>query len=156
MRIDSKLLTWSSTYSVGIRVIDEQHRELINLINDMYNHVNNDESSECAYFKNIIHQIVDKIKIHFETEEKILIATKFRGYAEHKKTHDSFLLTVIENVLKFETGKKISLVSFSLFLKDWVLTHIAIMDKQYYEFLKKVASQKVRTKRDNTLEDIAC
>jgi len=37
VRIDSRLVTWSSTYSVGIKIIDEQHKKLLDLVNDMFN-----------------------------------------------------------------------------------------------------------------------
>jgi len=155
MKVETKLLAWSDRYSVGIKIIDEQHKELIDLINDMYDHVNNDDTSERIYFKAILRHIIDKIKTHFETEEKILRATNFQGYAEHKKTHDSFLLTVIENILKFESGKRVSLVSFTIFFKNWILSHILMMDKQYYKYFRGIASRRTNGRLSITSEDIA-
>jgi hemerythrin len=142
MRIDSKLVTWSSTYSVGVRLIDDQHKGLLNLVNDMYNHVVDDEAAERAYFKKVIQEAVKYVKVHFATEERVMLAAKFKGYAEHKRAHDSFILTVIDNIREFETGKKMNLATFTHFLKDWILTHIAIMDKQYFEYLKRIAIRK--------------
>jgi len=156
MNTKSNLVTWSSTYSVGVRSIDAQHMELINLVNDMYNHIVGDEKAERAYFKKVIHNAVEYVKVHFATEEKILLATKFPGYAEHKKAHDLFILTVLENIRAYEDGKKMNLASFTHFLKDWILTHIAIMDKQYFNFLKKIATRKANGKLSVTREDIAC
>jgi len=156
MNKNSNLITWSSTYSVGIKSIDDQHKELINLVNDMYNHIPGDEKTERAYFKNVIHQIVEYVKTLFATEEKILLASKFPGYAEHKKAHDLFILTVIENIRDYEDGKKINLASFTYFLKDWILTHIAITDKQYFDYLKRIVIRKANSKSSFTREDIAC
>ena len=96
---DSNLVTWSGTYSVGIKLIDDQHKELFNLVNDMYNHVNNDdEAAERAYFQSVIRQVVGYVKTHFATEEKIMEKTRFQGYAEHKKVHDSFILRVVDTI----------------------------------------------------------
>jgi hemerythrin len=129
-------------FSVGIKVIDDQHKSLLDLVNDLFNHATGDEKAERAYFKKVIHQAVEYIKVHFATEEKIMTATKFPGYAEHKKTHDDFVLTVVQNVKDFEAGKRLTLTKFSYFLKDWILTHIAVMDKKYFDYFKKIATRK--------------
>jgi len=139
----SNLVTWSSTYSVRIKLIDDQHKELFRLVNDMYNHVNeDDEEAERAYFQSVIRQVVDYVKIHFATEEKIMKKAKFQGYLGHKKVHDAFILRVVSTIQKFDEGKKVPLTSFTHFIKDWILTHIAIMDKQYFEYLLRIASRK--------------
>jgi len=156
MKVNSNLVTWSSTYSVGVRSIDAQHMELINLVNDMYNHIVGDEKAERAYFKKIIHNAVEYVKVHFATEEKILLATKFPGYVEHKRAHDLFILNVIENIRDYEEGKKINLAAFTHFLKDWILSHIAVMDKQYFLYLKRIATRKANGKLSVTRENIAC
>jgi len=156
MNMESNLVTWSSTYSVGIRAIDAQHMELINLVNDMYNHIVGDEEAERAYFKEVINHAVEYIKVHFATEEKIMRATKFPGYLEHKRAHDLFILNFIENIRDYEDGKRVNLASFTHFLKDWILSHIAIMDKQYFVFLKKIATRKANGKLTVSKEDIAC
>jgi hemerythrin len=156
MGTNTDLVTWSSTYSVGVESIDAQHKELINLVNDMYNHTFIDEQSERAYFKNVIHQTVEYVKTHFPAEEKILLATKYPGYAEHKKAHDLFILTVFDNIRDFDDGKKINLAAFTHFLKDWILAHIAITDKQYFDSLKRIIIRKTNKNLNVTRENIAC
>jgi hemerythrin len=156
MKINNDLVTWSQTFSVGVRVIDDQHKELLDLVNDMYNHIVGDEKAEKAYFKKIINKAVEYVKVHFATEEKILKAIKFHGYAEHKRAHDSFILKVVENIQDYESGKRVTLASFTHFLKDWILTHIAIMDKDYFEYFKKVATRKADGRLTIAREDIAC
>ncbi|MCL2066973.1 MAG: bacteriohemerythrin [Treponema sp.] len=150
----SELVTWSSTFSVGIKLIDEQHKGLLELVNDMFNHAVGDAAVERVYFQSVIQKAVNYVKIHFATEEKIMIATKFSGYREHKKAHDTFVLTVVENIRDFEAGRKFSLSTFTKFLKEWVLTHIAIMDKQYFEYFKKIASRKADGRLSITSADV--
>ena len=152
--VKSQLVTWSSTFSVGVKMIDEQHKGLLSLVNDMFNHVVGNEAEERAYFKNIIHKMVQYTKIHFATEEKIMAATKFSGYAEHKRAHDRFVLTVVNYVRDFEAGRKFSLAIFTKFLKEWILTHIAIMDKGYFEYFRKIASRKADGKLSISSADI--
>ena len=153
-KIKTKLVTWSSTFSVGVKLIDDQHKGLFNLVNDLFNHVIGDEAEEQIYFQKIIQKTVQYIKVHLATEEKIMIATNFPGYAEHKKAHDSFVLAVVNYTQDFEAGKKQTLSSFTRFLKDWILTHIAIMDKQYFEYFRKIASRKADGKLSISSADV--
>jgi len=156
MKLNENLVNWSTTYSVGVKVIDDQHKGLLNLVNDMYNHVTGNEEEEREYFKKIIQEAVNYVKVHFATEEKIMRAIKFQGYAGHKKAHDSFILTVVENIRDYESGKRVTLSSFTHFLKDWILTHIAIMDKQYFDYFMKIATRKENNQLSITSADIAC
>jgi hemerythrin len=157
MMFDSNLVTWSGTYSVGIKLIDDQHKELFNLVNDMYNHVNNDdEEAERVYFHGVIMQVIDYVKKHFATEEKIMKRTHFKGYGAHKMEHDTFILRVVEFINTFDEGKKVPLITFTHFIKDWILTHIAIMDKQYFNYLMKIASRKPDGRLGVNQAAIAC
>jgi hemerythrin len=78
-----KHVTWSDRYSMGIKVIDDQHKGLLDIVNDLFNHASGDEYEEREYFKSVIQEAVKYIKVHFETEEKLMTATKFPGYAEY-------------------------------------------------------------------------
>ena len=152
--IDFELISWSKTFACGISLIDDQHKNLVDLLNEMFNHVSGDEEQENAYLKKIIHEAVGYTKVHFATEEKIMLVTQFSGYAEHKAAHDKFILTVAKHISDFASGKRLSLYSFTNYIKNWVLSHIAVMDKQYFVYLKKIATHKASGKVSITLEDI--
>jgi hemerythrin len=140
---------------MGIRLIDDQHKGLLDFVNELFNHSTGNEIAERAYFKKVIGQAVDYVKVHFATEEHYMLATKFPGYEEHKKVHDDFVLTIIKTVKDFESGKRLVLVNFSRFLKDWVLSHVAVMDVKYSEYFKKIASRKEDGKLSINAEDVA-
>ncbi|MCL2720218.1 MAG: bacteriohemerythrin [Treponema sp.] len=154
MDIKNELITWSDKFSCGIKLIDDQHKELVALVNEMFNHVTGNDLQEHNYFNRVINDAVSYVKVHFATEEKLMLATKFDGYAEHKKEHDSFVLAVVENIKDYEAGKRLTLSSFTRFLKDWVLPHIALMDKKYFEYFKKVATRKADGKLSITSADV--
>jgi len=135
-------VSWSESYSMGIKIIDDQHKGLLDFVNDLFNHSTGNELEEQAYFKEVIQQAVQYIKNHFQTEEKLMITTKYPGYAEHKKAHDEFTLTVVKSVKDFESGKRLVLEKFAYFLKDWILTHVAVMDIQYATYFRKIATRK--------------
>ena len=155
MNDDNELITWTDKLSCGIKLIDDQHKGLVNLVNEMFNHVTGNYVQECDYFNRVIHETVEYVRNHFATEEKILLLTKFSGYSEHKKEHDNFVLAIIENSRSHEAGKRVILSNFTRFLKDWVLSHIALMDKQYFDYLKRIASRKENGKMSVTLRDVS-
>ena len=148
-------VSWSNSYSMRVKLIDDQHKGLLNFVNDLFNHASGNEKEERAYFADVIQQAVQYIKEHFQAEEKLMIETKFPGYADHKKVHDEFTLTVIKAVKDFEAGKRLVLEKFAYFLKDWVLTHIAVMDRQYADYFKKIATRKADGKLSITKEDVS-
>jgi hemerythrin len=138
MLYSSELITWSSTFSCGIKLIDDQHKDVVDLVNDMFRHATGNDEEEHAYFSNVIQKAVRYIKIHFATEEKIMRTIHYPDYAEHKRHHDCFILEVLDNIRDYEAGKHYTLYSFTKYLKDWVLSHIGVMDKQYFLYVKKI------------------
>jgi len=135
-------VVWSNSYSMGIKIIDDQHKGLLNFVNDLFDHSTGNDVDERTYFKEVIQKAVQYIKEHFQTEEKLMIATKFPGYAAHKKIHDEFTLTVVKSVKDFDAGKRLVLEKFAYFLKDWVLTHVGVEDVQYAQYFRKIATRK--------------
>jgi len=135
----NEIITWSDKLSCGIKIIDDQHKELVSLVNKMFNHVTGNVVQERDYFNRVIHELVEYVKKHFAAEERILLGTKFSGYADHKKEHENFVRDIIKNVREYEAGNRFTLSTFTRFLRDWILSHIALVDKQYFEYFKKMA-----------------
>jgi len=148
------LVTWSDTFSCGIKLIDDQHKELIRLVNEMFMHVTGPKRNELDYLTEVIEKLVKYVKIHFSTEEKIMRAIKYEGFIEHKKAHDNFIFKIIETVDEFTTGKRKSLYSFTRFLKDWIFSHIAVMDRGYFRHCRNLASRKEDGRLSITNKDI--
>jgi len=150
-----EFVTWTEKLSCGIKIIDDQHKGLVNLVNEMFDHASGNFVQERDYFNRVIQELVKYVKDHFASEEKILIATKFAGYTEHKKEHEAFIRAVIEKSREYESGNnRLTLSTFTRFLRDWILSHIAVMDKQYFEYFKKIATRKDDGKLTITSADV--
>jgi len=145
---------WSSSYSVGIKLIDEQHKGLLQFVNDIFNHATGNQWEELAFFKDAIRQAATYVKIHFATEERYMKATKYPGYIEHKKEHEAFIVNVLKSAKDYEAGKRLTLMHFGHYLKDWVLSHIALMDKKYSEYYRGIATRKADGKLSITMSDV--
>ena len=133
---------WSTSYSTGIQLIDDQHKGLIHFVNELMNHVKESQEEDRDYFLGVINEVVKYSKNHFFTEEKYMLATRFPGYDEHKKTHDEFVEKVNKVVMDFDAGEKMELKDIVCFLKDWVLVHVAGQDKLYAQYFRDIATRK--------------
>ncbi|MDR2743534.1 MAG: bacteriohemerythrin [Treponema sp.] len=129
------LIEWDARYSMNIQFIDDQHKELINLTNALYKGCLVGDETARTYFMETIRGTVDYVKYHFSAEEKMLENVKYPDFANHKKEHESFVKKILEDVEKFQEGKKFVPNQFVRYLKDWILTHIAIQDKKYSDFI---------------------
>jgi hemerythrin len=126
---------WKDRYSVGIPLIDEQHKTLLAMTNDLFLACNYSTDSGKAQFKKTVHDAVAYVKFHFATEEKIMELTAYPGLAAHKKEHTDFVRKVFDDVKAFEQGSPLIPNQFVRYLKDWVLSHIAITDSKMGNFL---------------------
>jgi hemerythrin len=141
------IVEWHDSYSIGIRLVDDQHKELINLTNRLHEaSVLGWDKSKVA-FMSAIRGTVDYVGYHFSTEEKIMERVNYPDYKVHKKEHSDFVKEVLRQVQDFQAGQKVSANDFVLFLKDWVLAHIAVCDKKMGMYL-------IKLKREGALHHI--
>ena len=138
--LEKKVVQWQNSYSVGIKLIDEQHMELIKLTNKLFNNCLAGRDRSRATFLSTIHDSVDYVGYHFSTEEKVMESVNYPDYAAHKKEHLNFVREVFAKVEEFKSGKVLAPLTFVYFLRDWVLHHIAVNDKKMGDYL--IALQK--------------
>ncbi|AEF86195.1 hemerythrin family protein [Treponema primitia ZAS-2] len=141
---DHEIVKWSPTYSIGIRIVDEQHQGLIRLTNELFISCLKGGEVANARFLKTIRETVQYVQFHFATEEAIQKRVHYPDYAAHKKEHESFVKEVLLSVAEFNSGKKFLPNKFAKYLRDWVLTHIAVSDKKlgdYIQTLREKASR---------------
>jgi hemerythrin len=151
---EEELVSWSKKFEGGLRVIDEQHKHLIELCNTLFNHCVGNEQSEKEFFRTVMHEAVKYIKEHFATEEKYMKVTKYPGLAEHKHEHDQFTLKVVDSVMTFKETGKLNLFELTKFLKNWILSHIAFVDQKMFAYFRSIATRKEDGKFSITNEDV--
>lgn len=127
--MDTIILPWKDDYSVKIQEIDDQHKILINIINDLYNAFIRKEHEQ--QIEDTISKLCEYATIHFSIEEKYFSQFNYSEASEHIKEHKDFVEKI--NSLKKDLIQKKSLVTYSLinFLKNWLTNHILVSDKKY-------------------------
>jgi hemerythrin len=149
--MDDRLVEWSSKFSVGMRLIDDQHKELFTLTNALFKGCLTDAETAKAYFMGSIQGAVEYVKYHFAAEEKLLENIQYPLLECHRRQHRGFVLKILEDVKSFQAGKHFVPNTFVRYLQDWILSHIAVMDKRYAEYIE---NYKQNNPMDALLEDL--
>ena len=128
-------IEWDDRLKFGILPVDKQHEQLVLLTNNL--HLACLRGTETAYdnFITAIHKTVEYVRYHFTTEEKLMLLVEYPGYYDHKLEHESFIKEVLVQTRKFEINKHLVPNRFVYFLKEWILSHIAVSDKAMAEFI---------------------
>jgi len=129
------VIDWSENLSLKIKLIDEQHKKLIDLINDFYDGINKSSSKEKIF--EMINAMKNYAGFHFSTEENLLQRYNFPDYQNHRNTHDKFIVSVNNFEERFKSGKLLLSLEITNFIKEWITNHIMKTDKQYADFLIK-------------------
>jgi len=131
----NKIVTWQKTYSVNIPLIDSQHMELINLTNKLYRNCLQDRNHSKDVFMEVVRGAVSYVGYHFSTEEQIMDRVKYPDTVAHKKAHTDFVREVLKTAEDFSQGINYNPMAFVKYLKDWILTHIAVSDTALGKYL---------------------
>ena len=155
---ERKVVQWQNSYSIGIKLVDEQHMELIKLTNKLFSNCMAGHERSRSTFLNTVHEAVDYTGYHFGTEEKIMERINYPEYAAHKQEHASFVREVFSKIEDFKAGKLLAPLTFVYFLRDWVLHHIAVRDKKLGDYLialrrsGELHQMTVKVKKDTTTD----
>lgn len=127
-------IQWSEDYSVGISSIDEQHKTLINYINDLNTAMAVGEAN--IIIGDILLGLGQYTKKHFQYEEELFEKYGYPSSDSHIKEHQALLEQVSSLKLRFESDLSGSLsLEIMQFLKNWLMNHIQKSDKEYSQFL---------------------
>lgn len=126
------LVNWSTNLSINVVRYDEQHKELVNLINELHEGMLNGSAHEAM--GEILNRLTNYTVTHFKDEEEWMAQYNYPKYIEHKNSHEQLVEQVKVVVQKHQAGMKIN-KEVLLFLKDWLNMHILDEDKEYGAYL---------------------
>lgn len=134
--MDANLFQWSDSFSVGVQEIDEQHKELVDLLNQLHTAIMEHHGSEAA--RRILDELADYTKTHFSVEESLMRVSNYPDFDRHKQNHEDLIGQVVALQSKLDTGE--AKITFELlhFLKVWLTNHINEADKRFGGFFANV------------------
>jgi hemerythrin len=124
------LLEWKPQYSVGIESMDFEHRQMIDLINELHAELegNRDEAS-VEQFLGDIHAA---IAMHFALEERIMQDAGYDEYAAHKEDHEDLLEQIRGMMDRIGTDAEAGLTELGERLSDWFAAHFSSFDARMH------------------------
>jgi len=127
--------------SVHIPIVDLQHLWLIKMTVELdYASKNLVSSKREEVFRSIVKGAVQYAKEHFFLEERIMQKFHYLGYSNHLKQHQGFLEFVQLRNKEYKQGNIKACANLVVDLKEWLLGHIAIEDKNMGVGLKDYVS----------------
>lgn len=127
------LLEWNDELSVGIDMIDKQHKILIRAINLLAMAVKHNSSH--SLMSDIFRTLVDYTDTHFAYEEELFDRFGYPETEDHKAKHRALLHKVVDLKARWDAGESQIGPEVLKFLVDWLRNHILGSDKKYSGFL---------------------
>ena len=128
-----KYFQWTEELSVNIEEIDNQHQQLVSLMNNLSVAIHMGKGD------NVLGEILTKLSeyatIHFATEERLMKIHGYPDLANHKKEHHALKNHVLELNSRLNAGQLLPAVTVSNFLKDWIVNHFQQTDMKFGPFL---------------------
>jgi len=125
-------IVWTEDYSVGVTRFDEQHQQIIDLINKLI------ELVELPFDKQAYHSIMSDLVTygfeHLKYEEDMLQQHGYPSFNQHKHEHILYIQKVKKAVKNKISIDERHLIDMSRFLNDWWIEHILEEDMKYRSF----------------------
>jgi hemerythrin len=133
--VATDLFTWSDDFSVNVQEIDEQHKVLVGLLNEL--HVAIIEHHGRITSREVLDRLAEYTRTHFLLEESLMRLTNYPGFEVHKQQHEDLISQV--RALQHKLDNENVAITFELlhFLKNWLIQHINDSDKRLGAHVQK-------------------
>ncbi len=131
-----KEIAWTKDLSVGLELIDEQHKMLIKHLSDLNEALK--EGKGPTKIASTLNFLIDYTNFHFNAEEKYMAANDYPELENHQKMHREFKTTLanFDEELVEEGATKILADSIDTLLVKWLFEHISQVDVAFGKVLK--------------------
>lgn len=126
-------INWNSSFSVGVKLLDEQHKRII----DMSNLLISDH--EATVYSETISELLDRLTKyatdHFRVEEQLLEEYGYPDLIHQKEEHKAYRIKIVafcQATVSHEDSVPAELLKF---IRDWWVSHILETDMKYRSFL---------------------
>ena len=151
-------LIWKDEYNIGVKVIDDEHERLFQIISRLFFLGEEKQRSRRACQEGIKYFKEHALK-HFEDEESYMELTGYEELDMHRRLHREFrdhTLPALEKELVQEEYSSLAVEHFLAVCAGWLIGHTLIED---HAIVGNAKSQwtNMMTKEDNeTMEQIIC
>lgn len=122
------LIEWKESYSTGVARIDEQHTQLIEMLNELYRNIG--EDTDPAKMRPLLTKFNRYAETHFSCEDRLARINSIlrEDYAPHREEHDAYRERMLNFHEDFEKGDRHAAIQLLSFLTNWWLSHIRVVE----------------------------
>ncbi len=136
--ISHEPILWNDSFLTGINRIDEQHKVLVNTLNEANARLCGIITRELL--EQITRDLLSYAIYHFETEESLMQEFDYAGLSaadetKHREEHRSFSHQVVSLREGLRDGRLVTREELLSFLNNWLVNHILHTDKRLGTFL---------------------
>ena len=124
------LIEWKVNYELGIEAVDHEHRELIELLNELHDALLAGAQPEAV--QDLLGEVYAKISAHFALEEQMMRAMNYPEQAAHKDDHESLLEDIRDLMDDYEDGRYVDVDEFGRRLEGWFSIHFGTFDARLH------------------------
>ena len=121
-------IKWSEQFSVGVRVLDEQHKRIIEMINAIQGR------SDAGTMFDIVMRMFNYVPDHFKTEENLMRKCGYSELDQQIRQHKEFLVKATDFAGR-NFDKPGACAQVASYLREWLVHHILEEDMKYKPFL---------------------
>lgn len=132
-----EIFSWKVEYNLGIDVIDSQHQQIVDYINELSYAINRGDNDE-------VYEVLEKLKDycldHFDFEEQLMQQAGYILLEAHQGVHRRFKERVDNIQEELLQGKDPMSVARRVrtWLMTWLIKHIQHEDIDYVPYVKKI------------------
>lgn len=124
------LLAWKPEYSVGIEAVDFEHREMIEMINKLYEEMSGRKDVDSI--EQFLGDIHATIAAHFALEERIMQRSAYAEYDAHKDDHEELLDQIRDLMDTFASDPDTGCKRLQERLSGWFGAHFSTFDARLH------------------------
>ena len=122
-------VNWDDSYLLGILEIDNQHKKLLMIANELYEIATGSPEAYKLKMSVALKKLTDYTVYHFSSEEDYMRKCGYAGTDMHKIAHDNFVKEVNRQIHQLSADNIEDGAHFYSYVAGWVLNHIAKADK---------------------------
>ena len=127
-------IEWTSDLETGIPDIDNQHKVLFSLINELSKSIAEKKTNKAI--QKVTENLTNYVLEHFADEEALMEDEGYPKLEDHKSIHQDLVIKTAEIVEQYK-NKELEMVSpLVVFIANWINTHIKKDDMDFINWLK--------------------
>ncbi len=132
-------LMWNNSCTVGVQAMDDQHGILMDALNELRAALL--KGTESNMVRSMLARVSELMRLHVESEERLLALYGYPGLTAHKAEHQKLLGRLAQVDVRFEQRQSGAVYELVEYRRKWFTTHTGVAGQKYGPWLQKCGVQ---------------